>query len=263
MDDALDAAAMAVPGMAVHVLERCSSTNTLLLAGEFGPPCLLAAEEQTAGRGRRGRRWYSARGASATFSVAHLSRRPLRELAGLSLVAGVATAQALHELGATGTRLKWPNDLVIDGDKLGGILVETRSGSGKVAAATLAVIGIGINCRTAAGVEERVGRGVTSLERWVRSPARNLVIQGVARHLARALARFEKAGLEPTRPEWEALDALAGQRMRVRLADGRVVSGVASGLAEDGALRLKTARGLRTVHSARVVAARPLIMART
>jgi BirA family biotin operon repressor/biotin-[acetyl-CoA-carboxylase] ligase len=79
----------------------------------------------------------------------------------------------------------------------------------------------------------------------------------------RALDRFEAAGLEPTRPEWEALDALAGRRMRVRLADGRVIAGVASGLAEDGGLRLRTARGLRIVHSATVVAARPFIMART
>lgn len=245
--------------MAVHVVERCTSTNTLLLHGEFAPPCLLAAEEQTAGRGRRGRRWYSTRGASATFSVAHVSRRPLRELAGLSLVAGVAAAQALHELGATSTRLKWPNDLVIAGDKLGGILVETRASRGS----TLAVIGIGINCRESTGLEKRVRRGVTSLERSIGSVPRNRVIAAVASHLVRALARFERAGLAPTRPEWEALDALAGQHMRVRLADGRVVSGVAGGLAEDGGLRLTTARGVRTVHSARVVAARALIMART
>lgn len=259
MDDALDAAQMTVPGMAVHVLERCASTNTLLLQGEFRPPCLVAAEEQTAGRGRRGRRWYSAPGASATFSVAHLSRRPLRELAGLSLVAGVAAAQALHKLGATRTRLKWPNDLVIDGDKLGGILVETRSARGS----TLAVIGIGINCRESANVEKRVRRGVTSLERSMHRVSRNRVIAAIGNSLAHALARFEREGLAPTRPEWEALDALAGQRMRVRLADGRVLSGVAGGLAEDGGLRLTTARGVRTVHSARVVAARALIMART
>jgi BirA family biotin operon repressor/biotin-[acetyl-CoA-carboxylase] ligase len=100
MDDALDAQQIRVPGLAVHVLEHCPSTNTLLLAGEYPPPCLLAADEQTAGRGRRGRRWYSERGMSATFSLAYVSRRPARELAGLSLVAGVATAQALHALGA-------------------------------------------------------------------------------------------------------------------------------------------------------------------
>jgi BirA family biotin operon repressor/biotin-[acetyl-CoA-carboxylase] ligase len=259
MDEALDAAQMAVPGLAVHVLARCTSTNTLLLAGEFAPPCLLAAEEQTAGRGRRGRRWHSARGAAATFSVAHLSRRPLRELAGLSLVAGVAAAQALRVLGARETRLKWPNDLVVGEDKLGGILVETRT----TRAGMLVVIGIGINCRDDAKLAARVRRGVTSLERWMAVPQRSRVIAAVAGKLVPALERFEAAGLEPTRREWEALDALAGRRLRVRLANGRVLSGVASGLAEDGALRLLTTRGIRAVHSARVVAARPLIMERS
>jgi BirA family biotin operon repressor/biotin-[acetyl-CoA-carboxylase] ligase len=263
MDDVLDAAEIAIPGLPVHVLERCTSTNTLLLAGEFKPPCLLAADEQTAGRGRRGRRWYSARGASATFSIAHVSRRPLRELAGLSLVAGVAAAQALRDLGARETRLKWPNDLVIGVDKLGGILVETRADAGRRRGATLAVIGIGINCRDDATLTRRVRRGVTCLERWIVAPGRGRVIGAVAAKLALALERFEAAGLEPTRPEWEALDAFAGKRLRVRFADGRIVTGVASGLADDGALRLLTARGLRTVHSARVVAARPLIMERT
>jgi len=263
MDDVLDARQMKVPGLAVHVLERCASTNTLLLAGEFAPPCLLAADEQTAGRGRRGRRWYSTRGASATFSVAHLSRRPLRELVGLSLVAGVAAAQALRGLGASRVGLKWPNDLVVGDEKLGGILVETRAAGGQKAGSTLVVIGIGINCREDASLSGRVRRGVTSLERFMVRPPRGRVIAAVAMRLVRALARFEASGLEPARAEWEALDALAGQRLRVRLADGRVLSGVASGLAEDGALRLRTARGLRTVHSARVVAARPLIMRRT
>ena len=254
MDDALDTQQIKVPGLAVHVLERCPSTNTLLLAGEYEPPCLLAADEQTAGRGRRGRRWYSERGRSATFSLAYVSRRPPRELAGLSLVAGVATAQALHALGASEARLKWPNDLVVGDDKLAGILVETRATRGGV----LAVIGIGINCRASAGVSDRVARGIASLDRWI-TPRRGEVISAVAQRLVDALARFEAAGLEPTRTEWEALDGLAGRKLRVRLADGRTLSGVASGLADDGALRLRTARGLRLVHSARVVAARPLI----
>jgi BirA family biotin operon repressor/biotin-[acetyl-CoA-carboxylase] ligase len=259
MDDALNAHEIKVAGLAVHVLERCTSTNTLLLAGEFEPPCLLAADEQTAGRGRRGRRWYAARGMSATFSLAYVSRRPLRELAGLSLVAGVAAAQALHALGASETRLKWPNDLVVGDDKLGGILVETRGAR----RGTLAVIGIGINCRASRAVSGRVARGIASLDRWGAAPSRGQVIGAVAQRLMDALARFERSGLEPTRGEWDALDGLAGRKVRLRLAEGRVLSGVASGLAEDGALRLQTARGPRTVHSARVVAARPLIMRRT
>src|SRR4051812_6782974 len=189
MNDVLNAAAIAVPGLAVHVLERCASTNSALLAGEFEPPCLLAAEEQTAGRGRRGRRWYSTRGASATFSVARTSRRPLRELPGLSLVAGVAVARALRALGARATRVKWPNDLVVDDEKLGGILVETRA-AGK-AGATLAVIGIGINCRESPGLEARVRRGVTCLERFCAVPSRARVIAVLARELLHALEGFE------------------------------------------------------------------------
>ncbi|HUQ75076.1 MAG TPA: biotin--[acetyl-CoA-carboxylase] ligase [Burkholderiales bacterium] len=252
MDDTLSEAAISVPGLHVRVLERCTSTNALVLQGELAPPCLLAAEEQTAGRGRRGRRWYSVRGASATFSVGRRVRRPTRELAGLSLVAGVAAAQALRALGAEQTRLKWPNDLVIGEDKLGGILVETRAKAGAV----LAVIGIGINCRESAELRARVRRGVTFLERFVELPSRNDVIAAVAQRLVVALDGFETSGLEPTRSEWQALDALAGQRMRVRLADGRVLAGVASGLAEDGALRLRTARGMLSVASATVVAAR-------
>lgn len=252
MDDALNAARIVVPGIAVHVVQRCESTNAVLLAGEFEAPCLLVAEEQTAGRGRRGRRWHSVRGASATFSMARVMRRPVRELAGLSLVAGVAAAQALRQLGIEQTRLKWPNDLVVGEDKLGGILVETRAAKG----GTLAVIGMGINCRQSAELQARVRRAVTSLDRFLPLPSRNGVIGAIAQKLAPALDRFEAVGLEPTRGEWEALDALAGQRMRVRLADGRVLAGVASGLAEDGGLRLRTARGLRSVHSATIVAAR-------
>ena len=90
-------------------------------------PVLIAAEEQTAGRGRRGRRWHSAPGAGITFSLARRVDRPARELAALSLVAGVAVARALHARGVKAARLKWPNDLVVDGAKLGGILVETRN----------------------------------------------------------------------------------------------------------------------------------------
>lgn len=254
--DRLDAGAIALAGITlagikVRVLERCTSTNELLLAaGEAD--ALLAADEQTAGRGRRGRRWHAAPGSAAMFSLARLVRRPRRELPGLALVAGVGAARALRSLGATRTALKWPNDLVIDGAKLGGILVETRSHG----AATLAVIGIGINCRRDAPLERRLRRPVACLETYA-TPERNVVIASVAASVIEALAQFEAGGLEALRAAWEALDAHAGERLRLRLADGRVVSGVARGLDHDGALRLQTARGVRTVRSARVLRARP------
>src|SRR5258706_10661436 len=99
--DRLDGAAIAIPGVEVRVLARCTSTNALLLEEKNSRCVLLAAEEQTAGRGRRGRRWHSAPGAGLTFSLARAVRRPLRELAGLSLVAGVAVARAAPALART------------------------------------------------------------------------------------------------------------------------------------------------------------------
>ena len=244
--DRLDAAAIAVPGVEVRVLERCTSTNHLLLKEPLGKPVLLAAEEQTAGRGRRGRRWHSAPGAGITFSLALRVHRPVRELASLSLVAGVAATRALHALGVKTARLKWPNDLVVEGAKLGGILVETRGSNH-------AVIGIGLNCLPDAALEAKLRRRLAYLNSPV---SRNEVIERVGRALLEAVEQFENAGLNGLRAEWEALDAHAGQRLRVRLADGRVMSGMASGLADDGSLRLKTRRGLQSVRSGRVVSAR-------
>jgi biotin-(acetyl-CoA carboxylase) ligase len=78
----------------------------------------------------------------------------------------------------------------------------------------------------------------------------------VARALVEAVGEFERRGLDAVRADWEAMDAHAGQRLRVRLADGRVMSGTASGLAHDGSLRLATRKGMQAVHSGRVVSAR-------
>jgi BirA family biotin operon repressor/biotin-[acetyl-CoA-carboxylase] ligase len=231
----LRAALIDVPGVEVRVIERCASTNSLLLSYRSGAPVLLAAEEQTAGRGQHGRRWESAAGSDVTFSIAHHVRRPARELAALSLVASV----------------KWPNDLVVAGAKLGGILVETRAESG----GTRAVFGIGINCFHRPGLERRLRRPVAALEQFIR-PSRNAVIGSIARSLLAALERFEAEGFGAARAQWEAMDAHAGQRLRVQLANGRSISGIGGGLAADGALRLLTRKGEQAVHSGRIVSTR-------
>ncbi len=240
----LDAARIDVPGVAVRVVERCASTNTVLLAESSPTPALLAAETQTAGRGRRGRRWHSTPGADITFSLARRMARPARELPALSLVAGVAVATVLRTHGAPCVALKWPNDLMIGGAKLGGILVETR--------ADLAVIGVGINCNPADGLERRLRRRLAALPY---AASRNHLIQEIARVLLEALERFDARGFEAVRTQWETMDAHAGQRLRVRLADGRSLSGIGAGLAPDGALRLRTRRGERDVRSGRIISA--------
>ncbi|HZQ75416.1 MAG TPA: biotin--[acetyl-CoA-carboxylase] ligase [Burkholderiales bacterium] len=249
--DVLDASQIALRGVDVRVLERCTSTNSLLLESAVRRPALLACEAQTAGRGRRGRRWHSVPGRSITFSLACAVRRAPRELAALSLVAGVACVRALRRLGAAGVSLKWPNDLLAGGAKLGGILVETRSQAG----ATHAVIGVGLNFAPSRALARRVRRRIAYVADHVKA-GRNEVIRALGGEILDALAAFEAHGLPALREEWEAMDAHAGQRLRVRLADGRVVSGVAAGLAADGALRLRTRAGLRAVTSGRVVSSR-------
>ena len=235
---------MALPAIELRKVERCGSTNAELLAeGKAG--VLLVAQEQTAGRGRRGKRWYSAPGAGVTFS---LSVRIAKPAAGLSLVAGVGVARALRALGVCRAGLKWPNDLVVDGAKLGGILVETRG--------RLAVIGIGINCRRDAALEARLRRPLASLDQFI-AVDRDRIIQMVVASLLDALATFESQGLDPVRIEWERMHAHAGERLRVRLANGRVLTGLARGLDRDGGLQLETRAGLRAVQSGRVLSARP------
>src|SRR5262245_18060955 len=234
-------------------VRRCASTNSLLLAEKcLARPVLLLADEQTAGRGRRGRRWHSAAGNGLTFSLAVTLRRPLREVAALPLVAGVAVARGLRGLGVAAA-LKWPNDILVNGAKLGGILVETRSLNGVVKA----VIGVGINLRGAAALRSRLRREVAALEQFVPLPDPAALAGTIGDALLESLTAFEAHGLDGVRADWDRLDAHAGQKLRVRLADGRVLTGVASGLEPDGALRLATRGGMRAVRSGRVIQARP------
>ena len=187
--DRLDRKRIAVPGLEVRVLDRCTSTNALLQAEPSGGPVLLAAELQTAGRGRRGRRWRSARGAGATFSIRRRMACPQRRLAGLSVAVGISCARALRAIGARGVTVKWPNDLMARRRKLGGILIETRP-QGE---SSVAIVGIGINCRRQPRLGARLGRGVATLDELTHRPVpRNAVIGAVARRVLSTLAAWER-----------------------------------------------------------------------
>jgi BirA family transcriptional regulator, biotin operon repressor / biotin---[acetyl-CoA-carboxylase] ligase len=258
--DSLDAAAISAAlgprarEIEIDVVASCGSTNAdLLAAPDSGVARLLAADYQSAGRGRHGRRWRSAPGTGICFSLRRRMRRPPRELAGASLAAGVAVARALRAAGARAVALKWPNDLLdAEGAKLGGILIETRLQGRSV----VAVIGIGVNYRS--NPDARVRRRTAALENLVRPlPSRNLLIAAMTRELLDVLDSFDASGLAPLREEWESLHAYAGQRVRLRLADGTIVAGIDAGVAEDGAMRVRTRDGVRALHSARVLSARP------
>ena len=203
--DRLDRTRIDVPGLEVRVVDRCTSTNALLMLEKTDLPVLLAAEKQTAGRGRHGRRWHSARGAGATFSILRRMNCEQRRLAGLSVAVGLSAARALRRLGARGVAVKWPNDLMVSRRKLGGILIETRPGAreprpgGRSSVpGSVVVVGIGINCRAQPRLGVRLGRGVAALEQVLRRRvSRNAIIGAVAREVLCALSSWERTWEQP------------------------------------------------------------------
>ncbi|MFN3703615.1 bifunctional biotin--[acetyl-CoA-carboxylase] ligase/biotin operon repressor BirA [Thermomonas sp.] len=223
-----------------------ASTNSTLLRDEAPARgcAVLLAERQTGGRGRRGRSWASPLAAHVYLSLVRCFQGGLARLGGLSLVAGIAAAEALQALGVAEVRLKWPNDLVVADAaglrKLGGLLVE---GGGEAGGTARAVIGLGLNVRMPSAVAAGIDQPWTDLA-TLRTPAppRNAVVAMLLAHLLPALRLFDAQGLGPFLPRYAALDALAGRRIRVHEAGG-AFDAVALGLADDGALRLRDANG--------------------
>lgn len=228
-----------------------STSSALLAAAARGAPSgsVLAAELQTGGRGRRGRAWTSGLGSSLTFSLLWRFEQGAAGLSGLSLAAGVAVAQALAAAGAPGVRLKWPNDMLHDGRKLGGILVEVQ---GDALGPAAVVVGIGLNVRLPATLRAAVGQPVADLAEAGCDADRNRLLAGLLVALADVLERFALEGFAPFEPAFRALHALHGEPARVQLADGRALEGTVEGTAADGALLLRAASGLVRLHGGEV-----------
>ncbi|RJG03137.1 biotin--[acetyl-CoA-carboxylase] ligase [Noviherbaspirillum sedimenti] len=249
MNASLSAAAIAAwaqtaaSHVAVEVVGQTASTNADLLArvGQLVQPTLLAAASQTAGRGRAGRTWMSDAGASLTFSLAWPVRRSLRELSGLPLAVGVALADTLASC-AVPVRLKWPNDLLMDGAKLGGILIETaleKSGGGQQ---LWAVIGVGMNLALPEELARQIGRPAAALP-GAAIQDRNRLLGLLLNGLAGALLQFEREGFAAFMTRWNALHAWAGQAVQILDHDRIVLEGVAVGVDAQGQLLLDTADG--------------------
>jgi BirA family transcriptional regulator, biotin operon repressor / biotin---[acetyl-CoA-carboxylase] ligase len=227
------------PDFTVEVLPELDSTNSELMrrarAGRL-EPTLLVAETQTAGRGRMGRAWAAAPGASLTCSLG-VALQP-QDWSGLSLAVGVALAESLHGDIA----LKWPNDLWLRGRKLGGILVETAS----VADVRYAVIGMGLNIELPAA--EGLSTPAAALRELLPTATPASALQAVALPLVQALRQFELQGFAPFAPRFTARDALRNRQ--VRLSDGR--EGLCQGVSVTGALQVHTAQGVQAVTSSEV-----------
>ena len=178
----------------VEALPECDSTSSRLLerARQAAPSgLLLVADRQTAGRGRRGRSWLSTAEGSLTFSLLWRFECSVAQLAGLSLAVGVGVARALEVSGVRGVGLKWPNDILLDGGKLGGILIELEAAPRGM----LAVIGVGLNLQLpAASAEELLHPPAALAQALSPVPDRHQLLAQLLIDLAAVLDRFAAGG---------------------------------------------------------------------
>lgn len=226
-----------------------STQAELLRRGSAQPlPAVLLAERQSRGRGRRGKVWQSPLAAHLYLSLALRFDLPLARLAGLSLAVGVSLADSLHALGYRGVQLKWPNDLQVQGRKLGGVLVDA---SGELGGPALVVIGVGINVHMPAAAAGQIDQPWCDLDNVGPPASRNVVAARVIGDLLNNLARFPAIGLSEVVARWQALDALRG--CAIRVDDGRApFDAQALGIADDGGLRVRSASGERVLYAGEV-----------
>ncbi|MFT7244836.1 MAG: BirA family biotin operon repressor/biotin-[acetyl-CoA-carboxylase] ligase [Candidatus Azotimanducaceae bacterium] len=242
----------AIPAAAQQHLSRLDihwtlgSTNSYVLnlssSSEFhGYVCL--AEQQTAGRGRRGRHWVSPFGKNIYLSLGWLMPTD-QPIEGLSLAVGTCVAKAIGSVSETKVNLKWPNDILLEGGKAAGILVELAGGSD---AGRRLVIGVGINLALS-----REDAGLID-QPWsvVEKVSRNDLVAALITELATGLSTFSRTGFSSFRESWQALDAHAGLEVSI-LASDSVQTGISRGVNASGNLILETSEGRKIFNAGEV-----------
>lgn len=221
----------------VTVLPVIDSTNQYLLDRlselQSGDACV--AEYQQAGRGRRGRKWFSPFGSNLYLSMYwRLEQGPAAAI-GLSLVIGIVIAEVLQSLGADKVRVKWPNDLYLQDRKLSGILVEL---TGKTGDAAQIVSGAGINLMMRRVESDVVNQGWISLQEAGISIDRNTLAACLIKELRAGLKLFENEGLAPYLTRWEKLDNFINRPVKLIIGD-KEIFGISRGIDAQGALLLE------------------------
>jgi BirA family transcriptional regulator, biotin operon repressor / biotin---[acetyl-CoA-carboxylase] ligase len=232
----------------IEAVWTVDSTNSVLLARPNSPlgACdVFLAEYQTAGRGRRGRAWLAPPGGSICLSLGWTFREVPQEIGALGLAVGVCALRVLREFGVEKAALKWPNDLLLEGRKLGGILIELRA---EAAGPANVVIGLGLNVALGAVLLERIGEtgaaAIDLVSAGLNQPSRNALAAALIDQMVRGLPPFEKEGLRPFLEEWRDADALRGHQVHVHTLEG-VTRGLARGIDLHGALVVETPQGVK------------------
>ncbi|MDO5638683.1 MAG: bifunctional biotin--[acetyl-CoA-carboxylase] ligase/type III pantothenate kinase [Neisseria sp.] len=239
-------------GFQTALLHECSSSNDVILdAAKHSPDnthrMLVIAHQQSKGRGRQGKSWHNRLGECLMFSFGWAFDKPQHELGALALVAALACHRALNGIGVA-AQIKWPNDLVVGHDKLGGILIETVRSGGK----TVAVVGIGINFVLPKEVENAAS--VQALLQTAAKPgvAVGALLDALLHELAALLPQFEQHGFAPLMSAYRQANRDIGRRVCL-LQNGNVMDeGEMAGVTEHGALRLQTENGEKLVVSGEI-----------
>lgn len=211
----------------LHIENALESTNSTLMqmAARAAPNgTTVLAEFQTQGRGRIGRSWLSPLGGGICLSLLWRFQDP-RQIAGLSLAVGVALTRALKSIGARDIALKWPNDLLWQGSKLGGILIEI---AGEAHGSCAVVIGVGLNIDLPLEIETLIDQAATDLRRVLGDKVglRNEVVSRFLSDLLKVLESYADEGLQPYLSEWRAIHGDAGKPATIHVGDQVVVGQV-------------------------------------
>ncbi len=231
----------------ITIADEIPSTNLALLARDAPGVCVCLAERQTAGRGRRGRSWQATAYGNLLLSIAWNTQQTAR-LGAVSLGSGVALVRALEDLGVAGAALKWPNDVLWQGRKLAGILVEMRGGP----SAMRVVVGVGLNGTVGPREAAAIDQPWVDLRTILGEVDRDRVAAAVMARLLELIQDYEAQRLEELIQAWRTHHAWAGRLVEVHEREGVSWVGTAVDVDEDGALVVETAAGRRTVRAGEV-----------
>ena len=228
----------------INIFQTIDSTNTYareLAEKNSVSGLVILAEQQTGGRGRRGKSWVSPFVANIYLSIVWDFEQGAEALEGLSLAVGVAVRRALIAHGVQGVKLKWPNDIYVEQKKLGGILLEMI---GDPAGHCSVVIGVGLNVSMPVSQASAIDQDWTDVatELQDKLPARNKLAAELISEILPLLGTFQEQGFAAYRDEWQAADAFYGQPAVISTPK-QSTAGIVKGVGINGALRLELDSG--------------------
>ncbi|MCW8828134.1 MAG: bifunctional biotin--[acetyl-CoA-carboxylase] ligase/biotin operon repressor BirA [Gammaproteobacteria bacterium] len=238
----LDSESRALVAELITLYQTDSTNQQLLEAARTGLPSgsVCVAEFQTGGRGRRGRQWLSPYGSNVYLSLLWRFQQGTAHLGGLSLAVAVALMRMLLELGVEGAGIKWPNDILLEGRKLAGVLIDVV---GENSGPCYAVIGVGLNYRMPDEAGEQIDQPWTDLWQQGVRTGRNQLVGRLLHHLVKVVKEYQAGGLEAFRGEWSHYDITRDHEVTIHHGHG-LIHGIARGVDQQGLLLLEQPEGV-------------------